>query len=157
AAIIERHLGRAWARKSLRILVMDQARPANAAQPQPVNEIAVTNQRIKRILLLMEQNISQPLSTEELSQRLNLSKRQLERLFVMETGESLQKLYRDMRLRYGLWLLQNSGRSITDIAGECGFADTAHFSRMFRKTFGRRPSEDRAARHNTDSTGSSCT
>jgi len=74
----------------------------------------------------------------------DISKRQLERLFINETNESLQKFYRKMRLRYGLWLLQNTERLITDIAQECGFSDTAHFSRAFRVIFDKKPTDYRA-------------
>ena len=143
AYIIERHLGQSWARKSLRILVMDSPRPANAPQPPPTSDYQVKNKSVVRALLLMEQNLSRALSTDEIANRLNISKRQLERLFVHDTGESLQKFYRAIRLSYGLWLLQNTPRSITDIAQECGFADTAHFSRAFRTVFGKRPTEYR--------------
>ena len=146
ATLIERHLGRQWARKSLRILGLDHARPANATQPQPANDnnVLVENRRVRRALLIMEQNMAQPLSTRVLAERLNLSKRQLERLFVAETGESLQRLYRNMRLGYGLWLLQRPESSVTNIAQECGFADTAHFSRAFRAQFGMSPSQARS-------------
>jgi len=143
AYIIERHLGQSWARKSLRILVMDNPRPASAPQPQPTSDYHVENKWVKRALLLMEQNLSRPLSTNDIAERLNISKRQLERLFIGDTGESLQKFYRVIRLSYGLWLLQNTQRSITDIAQECGFADTAHFSRAFRGKFDKRPTEYR--------------
>jgi transcriptional regulator GlxA family with amidase domain len=145
ATLIERHLGRQWARKSLRILGLDQARPANAPQPQPANnnDVLVENRRVRRALLIMEQNMAQPLSTQLIAERLNLSKRQLERLFVAETGDSVQRLYRKIRLGYGLWLLQRPETSVTDIAEECGFADTAHFSRAFRGQFNMSPSEAR--------------
>jgi transcriptional regulator GlxA family with amidase domain len=145
ALLIERHLGQQWARKSLRILVTDQARPANAPQPQPPlkQHLLVTDRRVRRALLVMEQNMAQPLSNDRIASRLNLSTRQLERCFTRETGQSLQQLYRSMRLQYGLWMLQNSDRSVTDVAEECGFADTAHFSRAFRKEFGAMPSESR--------------
>lgn len=143
AYIIERHLGQSWARKSLRILVMDNPRPANAPQPQPTSDYQVENKWVVKSLLLMEQNLSRPLSTDEIADRLSISKRQLERLFIADTGESLQKFYRKIRLSYGLWLLQNTQRSITDIAQECGFADTAHFSRAFRYVFEKRPTEYR--------------
>ncbi|MDA8781970.1 GlxA family transcriptional regulator [Porticoccaceae bacterium] len=143
AYIIERHLGQSWARKSLRILVMDNPRPANAPQPQPTSDYQVENKWVVKSLLLMEQNLSRPLSTDEIADRLSISKRQLERLFIADTGESLQKFYRKIRLSYGLWLLQNTQRSITDIAQECGFADTAHFSRAFRSVFEKRPTEYR--------------
>lgn len=145
ATLIERHLGRQWARKSLRILGLDRARPADAPQPQPTSNtnLSVENRRVRRAILIMEQNMAQPLSTQVIAERLNLSKRQLERLFVAETGESLQRLYRNMRLGYGLWLLQRPDSSVTNIAEECGFADTAHFSRAFRSQFNMSPSEAR--------------
>ena len=145
ATLIERHLGRQWARKSLRILGLDRARPADAPQPQPARNtnLSVENRRVRRAILIMEQNMAQPLSTQVIAERLNLSKRQLERLFVAETGESLQRLYRNMRLGYGLWLLQRPDSSVTNIAEECGFADTAHFSRAFRSQFNMSPSEAR--------------
>ncbi|HIK79731.1 MAG TPA: GlxA family transcriptional regulator, partial [Porticoccaceae bacterium] len=143
AYIIERHLGQNWARKSMRILVMDSPRPANAPQPQPGGDYQVNNRLVGRALLLMEQNLSRPLSTDEIAARVDISKRQLERLFISETNDSLQKFYRKIRLRYGLWLLQNTKRLITDIAQECGFADTAHFSRAFRAIFDKKPTDYR--------------
>ena len=79
----------------------------------------------------------------EIAKALSLSTRQMERLFVNETKQSMQRSYRNIRLGYGLWLLENSSRSVTDIAQECGFADTAHFSRAFKVLFDRRPSETR--------------
>ena len=143
AYIIERHLGQSWARKSLRILVMDNPRPANAPQPQPNADYQVGNRWVARALLLMEQNLSRPLSSDEIASRLNISKRQLERLFISDTGDSLQKFYRKIRLRYGLWLLQNTDRLITDIGQDCGFSDTAHFSRVFRQAFAKKPTDYR--------------
>ncbi|MFK8022072.1 MAG: GlxA family transcriptional regulator [Pseudomonadales bacterium] len=141
--IIERHLGRDWARKSLSILGMDEARSSNAAQPRPTNEYTVKDERVKRALLIMQQNMERPLSSAEIAKALSLSTRQMERLFVNETKQSMQRSYRNIRLGYGLWLLENSSRSVTDIAQECGFADTAHFSRAFKALFDRRPSETR--------------
>jgi transcriptional regulator GlxA family with amidase domain len=141
--IIERHLGQSWARKSMRILVMDSPRPATTPQPQASPHGGFNNKWVSKALLLMEQNISRPLGTDAIASRLNISKRQLQRLFVSETGDSIQKFYRTMRLSYGLWLVGNTGRSITDIAQECGFSDTAHFSRAFRLTFNKKPSEYR--------------
>tara|TARA_B110000238_G_scaffold11426_1_gene11291 strand:- start:432 stop:1412 length:981 start_codon:yes stop_codon:yes gene_type:complete len=143
AYIIERHLGQSWARKSLRILVMDNPRPASAPQPRPNADYQVNNRWVARALLLMEQNLSRPLSSDEIASRLSISKRQLERLFISETGDSLQKFYRQIRLRYGLWLLQNTDRLVTDIGQDCGFSDTAHFSRMFRQAFEKKPTDYR--------------
>ena len=144
AYIIERHLGQSWARKSLRILVMENPRPAEAPQPQPGSVYQVRNRWVARALLLMEQNMSRPLSSDEIEARLSISKRQLERLFTNHTNNSLQKFYRKIRLRYGLWLLQNTDRMITEIGQDCGFSDTAHFSRAFRTAFDKKPTDYRS-------------
>ena len=48
-------------------------------------------------------------------------------------------LYRQLRMRYANWLIENTDRSVTEIAIEAGFADCAHFSRQFRATYGETP------------------
>jgi transcriptional regulator GlxA family with amidase domain len=140
AYLIERHLGRACAQKTMHIMLIDKARPANQPQPQPPTHNEVVNDRVRRALLLMEQHLADPLTVEDIARKVNISTRQFERLFRFSTGMSPTAFYRVLRLRYGLWLLRNSARSITDIAVECGFADCAHFSRQFREGFGVSPS-----------------
>ncbi len=135
AWLVERHLGRAWAQKSLHIMLIDHARRGSTSQPQPPLHEEVEDNRVRRAILLIEQHLSQPLSTEALAAQLSVSRRQLERSFRRELGMSPSQFSRNLRLRYGLWLLQHTDRSITEISAECGFADTAHFSRQFRALF----------------------
>jgi len=95
---------------------------------------------VRRAMLLMEQNINAPLSVDEIARRLSVGTRQLERLFHATTGMSPTRFYRVLRLRYGMWSLKNTQRSVTAIALESGFADCAHFSRQFRELYGINPS-----------------
>jgi transcriptional regulator GlxA family with amidase domain len=144
AWLIERHCGRAWAQKSLRILVIDKARAPNSSQPQPPAIKATRNERVRRAMLLMEQHVGDPLSVEEIARRVNISKRQLERIFRQEIGKSPHEVALELRLNYGQWLLTRTTRPITEIAAECGFADSSHFSRAYRGAFGVPPSATRA-------------
>src|SRR6266404_202427 len=48
-----------------------------------------------------------------------------------------------LRMRYANWLIENTDRSVTDIANEAGFADCAHFSRQFKDAYGLSPSTRR--------------
>ncbi len=112
-------------------------------QPRPNDDYQGKNRWVARALLIMEQKLSRPLSSDEIASRLSISKRQLERLFISEIGDSLQKFYRQIRLRYGLCLLQNTDRLVTDIGQDCGFSDTAHFSRVFRQAFEKKPTDYR--------------
>ncbi|KKJ78426.1 AraC family transcriptional regulator [Kiloniella litopenaei] len=143
AWLVEKHLGKAVAQKSLRILQVDKVRSASAPQPQPPAIQLSHNERVRKAVLTMEQNMSSPLSIEELSNRVNISKRQLERTFSEHLGVSPQACYRDLRLRHGLWQLLNTDKAISDIAADCGFSDASHFSRHFSKTYKRPPSSIR--------------
>ncbi len=141
AALIQERLGRAAAQKSLHILLSDGPRAADAAQPQPPNTVVVRDPRVRRAMLLMEQNLSAPPQADQLAAEIAISKRQLERLFRKELGVSPQTFGRDMRLSYAVWLMSQSASRISDVAAQCGFSDAAHFSRTFRTAFGASPVE----------------
>ena len=145
ATIVERHLGRAIAQKCLHILVVAEARPPNAAQPHPPTPQRLRDGRVKRAILLMNQNISPPLSVTEIARRLGLTHRHLERLFGSELGLAPLKYYRLVRLRFGELQLKTTARTVSDIAHDCGFADASHFARSFRSAFGKTPLAVRAA------------
>jgi transcriptional regulator GlxA family with amidase domain len=103
----------------------------------------VTDPRVRRALLLMEQNLAQPLSIAHVAEKLSLSTRQFERLCHATLGMSPASAYRQLRLRYAHWLIGNTDRTVTEIAHESGFADCAHFSRQFKETYGASPSGQR--------------
>lgn len=140
AALIREHVGSAASQKSLHILVAAGQRESGTAQPHPPIAVRARDPRVRRAVLLMEQHLSMPLDGDELADRLTISRRQLERLFRRDFNASLQVFARDLRLSYALWQLAHSEARITDIAGQCGFSDTAHLDRCFHKAFGTSPS-----------------
>lgn len=140
ALLIERHIGKAWAMKSLHIMLLDEARDGTSPQPQPVVFGKVEDRIVRRAIMVLEQHLGQVINIEALADRVGTSRRNLERRFKATLGVSPQQFSRDLRLRYGLWLLNYTGKSVTEIGVRCGFADTAHFSRQFRECFGASPS-----------------
>jgi len=87
----------------------------------------------------MEQHVGRSLSLDELAHKLDLSTRQLERLFKAETGKAPQAYAKQVRLRTAAWLLTSSDKTVADIASSCGFSDASHLGREFRKQFGMPP------------------
>ena len=139
AALVEKHVGSQAATKSLNVLLLDERRAADAAQPTPHVAPAAADPRVRRAVLAMEQAMAVPLGIAAVAERLGVSPRQLDRLFRSSLGASPAEVYRGMRLDYGRWLLLNSRRSISEVAQLSGFADGAHFARAYRKRFGTPP------------------
>lgn len=146
AAILLRHVEATIVQKALRILLVDDAQKSHAPQPYPPGLEPATHPKVRRAILLMEQHIGQPLSLVELAHRLDISARQLERLFTTETGKSPHAYGRQIRIRMASWLLTSSDRTVADIATSCGFSDASHLGREFRKEYGESPHAFRTAR-----------
>ncbi|MDA0572568.1 GlxA family transcriptional regulator [Burkholderia gladioli] len=139
AAILLRHFDHATVQKALRILLVGEMQKGNAPQPHPPGLEPATHPKVKRAILLMEQHVGRALPLDELACKLDLSARQLERLFKAETGKSPQAFAKQVRLRTAAWLLTSSDRTVADIATSCGFSDASHLGREFRKQFGVTP------------------
>jgi AraC-like DNA-binding protein len=99
----------------------------------------------RRLRRHIEDNLHQrDLTTARLTRELGVSRSQLFRQF--ETTGGVETYIRRRRLRRSLFALcdpRHADRRIGDIAFDMGFADEAHFSRLFRQAFGLSP---RAAR-----------
>ncbi|KQT87546.1 GlxA family transcriptional regulator [Aurantimonas sp. Leaf443] len=138
AHLIGRHVGRAAAQKSLHVLQMRDARAGTDAQPHRGLE-AAEDERVRRAILLMEQHIADPLGIDAIAGKLQISSRQLERLFHEATGQSPASAYRSLRLHFARDLLETTRKSVTQVALEAGFSDGSHFARQFRSFFGGPP------------------
>ncbi len=76
----------------------------------------------------------------EAARHVGLSPRQLRRLFDAEVAIPFRRYVLWRRLRRAS-LAAHHGYDLTGAAAVAGFADSAHFSRTFRRTFGLSPSE----------------
>lgn len=144
AHLVEKHVGRAQARKSLHIMIIDDALRAEKPQPGIPLDLATDDALVKKALLLMQQNMDTPLSATEIARRLGASRRQLERHFQASVGMAPALAYKIMRLEYAEFLLRHSDQSVTEIAAASGFCDSSHFIRAFRERRGTTPALYRA-------------
>lgn len=120
--------------------------PGSAAELPPIFVEAdpTLPQSLKLALELMVQNIEEPLTIDELAACIRSSKRQLERRFCRFLGATPTRYYLELRLTRARQLLQQTNRSVTEIAVATGFVSTPHFQRRFRDFFGVPPGSYRA-------------
>ena len=144
--IIEQDHGRELAARATELFVHSGIRSANEQQRLgTAQRTGIYHKGLVDVLELMEANIEQPLSAQELADMVGISKRQLERLFKNHLQTTPTHHYQQIRLRAGMKLLQQTSLSVLDIALSCGFSSAGHFSKRFRVFFGQSPRDVRAA------------
>lgn len=106
----------------------------------------VHNQKTTQVISLMENNLEEPLSTDQLATSIGVTRRQLERLFSSHLHETPTRFYLGLRLERARQLLQQTEMAVTAICVACGFESPSYFSRAYRERFRLSPKDDRADR-----------
>lgn len=105
----------------------------------------VHNKKLVQALGIMETHLSDVLSTDALALKVDVTRRQLERLFREHLDDSPSNFYLRLRLDRARQLLQQTDMNIMEVSVACGFESASHFSRTYRSRFSMSPSRDRAA------------
>lgn len=131
-----------------RVLLLERSRIGSAEQPLGVGITStLPDGPLRNALAIMEMNIEEPLSTHAIAHRIDVSTRQLERLFARYLGTSPNRHYRQIRLYKARTLIEGSRLSLRQIALACGFACHSHFSRVFKHRYGVSPYDVRLRLH----------
>jgi transcriptional regulator GlxA family with amidase domain len=147
ARLINLHCGPDRASKVIhQMTVSRRAGSSFVERRQALGYLSVDDETVHHAALLMEENLEAPLNIEVIAKIIGTSVRQLERAFMAEMNVSPNVFYRRMRLRYARWMLLNTSHKVTDVAYDCGFADSAHFIRVFREAYGVTPGKLRSSR-----------
>lgn len=139
AFLVDRHIGRAAARKSLSILMIDEPMQGDRPQPGLPLELNARDPLVRRALLAMQQNLQAPLPIARIARDLGVGRRKLERHFNADLGIPPADASIRIRLAQARMLLSRSDRTVTRIAEETGFCDASHLIRVFRETEGITP------------------
>lgn len=128
-------------------LVVERIREGGERQRIPLqNRIGSSHPKLTQAVLLMEANIEEPLTTDEIAQHVCVSRRQLERIFKQYLNRVPSQYYLELRLNKARQLLMQTSKSIIQIGLSCGFSSGPHFSSAYRNFFGATPREDRNQR-----------
>jgi AraC family L-rhamnose operon regulatory protein RhaS len=94
---------------------------------------------MRGLLNWLAEHFSEEIDWEALATRFSLSLRTLHRQLKQQTGSTPQRYLNQLRLLQARHLLRHSEMRITDIAYQCGFGDSNHFSTLFKREFGTSP------------------
>lgn len=124
--------------------VYERVRQSDDRQRVPLRH-TVGNQSEKLIVAveLMEANIREPISQTELASYVDLSRRQLQRIFQRYLMTTPSRHYLQIRLLRARELLHQTSMSLVEIASLTGFVSSSHFSKSYKDFYGYSPSAER--------------
>jgi AraC-like DNA-binding protein len=95
------------------------------------------------VLTYMRDHHDTAITNEQLARLAHMSQRSFERKFLSSFHLTPQVYLRKLRLRTASHALVSTDQPLSVVAANCGFVDQSHFSREFRRHFGRTPREYR--------------
>lgn len=123
---------------------LDRIRTESDKQTAPLRYMFGGSQpKLVEIISLMEANIEEPLSLMELASFVEISVRQMERLFQKHIGSGPLRYYQHLRLSRARLLLLQTNMQIVEISMSCGFYSAAYFSKCYKNQYGKSPSQER--------------
>ncbi len=111
-------------------------------------QLGTSQPKLTEAIELMEANIEEPMSLNELASLVGISRRQLERLFQKHIHCVPTRHYLELRLKRARQLLLQTDKSIVDVGLACGFVSAPHFSKCYRDHYGFPPRDERRRRCN---------
>ncbi len=112
-----------------------------AADPRPDGAAGDPALLVERLNALLAERLASPIAMAEIERESGLSHVTLNQIFRTETGMTVFERLRHLRIEAAERMIRHTDRSFTEIAGDCGFSDASHLSRVFRKRYGTTASE----------------
>ncbi|TRD21811.1 GlxA family transcriptional regulator [Palleronia caenipelagi] len=107
--------------------------------------IGVRHPKLSTVIQKMEAHIEEPISPSVLAAQVDLSTRQLERLFRRYLNRSPKRYYMEIRLGRARNLLLQTDMNVIEVALACGFTSPSHFSKCYRSHYGKTPYRERGS------------
>src|SRR5262249_49800023 len=104
----------------------------------PRGEIAPGTE-FSAVLAYLRDHYHSPITNQQLAQMAHMSVRTFERKFHSSFHLTPQKYLRKLQLRMASRALVYTKEPLAEVALSCGFVDQSHFTREFRRHFGRTP------------------
>ncbi len=122
----------------------ERVRSEEDSQRAPLQYLIGASQpKLVDAVTLMEANIEEPLSLDDVASYVCVSRRQLERLFHKYLHCAPSRYYLELRLYRARLLLLQTSMPIIEVAVSCGFSTAPHFSKCYSGFYGKPPRDER--------------
>lgn len=128
----------------LNLLLINLVRNFNYSDKEnSVNTLQFKN--IQHILNFIDEHFTEKLSLNELAEKAGMSPNYFSSFFKKISGIALWDYINNKRINMAVQLLRENGsvKNILEIATLCGFNNTTHFNKMFKRVTGMTPTEYR--------------
>ncbi len=94
---------------------------------------------VKRAIYLLRECLDQPLDLTAIAKEVGVAPHHLSRRVSTETGSTLQRHLRRMRIERACEALDSGKMNVTEVALEVGYQSLSHFAKAFREETGTSP------------------
>ena len=99
---------------------------------------------VGQAITLVQYDLTADLRLKTIAEKLNVNGSYLSGLFHKECGCTLTEYVNKQRIDHGIVLLRRTGKTVQEIATECGVQDVNYFIKLFKRQTGMTPSRYRA-------------
>ena len=96
---------------------------------------------VRRAIHLLREQLDQPLDLDDLAKKVGVASHYLSRRVSAETGSTLQRHLRRLRIESACEALDSGKMNVTEAALEVGYQSLSHFAKAFRDETGTSPSQ----------------
>lgn len=89
------------------------------------------------------EHFSEHLHLEEVARLFYMSPAYFSRSFKQKTGEGFNEMLIRLRMQWAKSMLENTSMRVAEVARAAGYTDLKHFTTLFRRAFGKTPSQCR--------------
>jgi len=140
-ALIEEDLGVEIATEIASATFMFLRRPGRQAQISPLLKLQMSDREpLRDLQTWMLENLHLPLTVEDLAAQVHGGPRNFARSFVAAVGATPARFLETLRLEAARRRLEETNRSLDQIASECSFGSTEVMRRSFVRNLGTPPS-----------------
>ncbi|OGF49493.1 MAG: hypothetical protein A2231_01715 [Candidatus Firestonebacteria bacterium RIFOXYA2_FULL_40_8] len=127
--------------------VLDRSKPIVDVLLGLESEIKVINKRCKdheriakKIIDYLELNYNRQIKLKDISAEVKLNAHYLEKIFKMQTNDTIFEYLIDLRIKKARELLEDTSNNVNEVAYKVGYSDAGYFSKLFKRKTRHTPS-----------------